>query len=164
MEKSLDVTEFDRWVSENNIPPRFEYSKGWWDYVELIRRFAFKFGVEDVRIAGHYIVRTPPPEENLPMPAVTLTRNGVMAAIKWDFGATARWPKEWIVSLRLRSPYRGPTFGLFDTGVDLRKVPVDGLPPDVVFGPYRENQTEFTCELDDEWDVATLLRVGFHEP
>jgi len=27
------VTEFDRWVGANNIPERFEYGKGWWDYV-----------------------------------------------------------------------------------------------------------------------------------
>jgi hypothetical protein len=32
-----------------------------------------------------------------------------------------------------------------------------------VFGPYRENASEFTCELEDEWDVATLLRFVFHE-
>jgi hypothetical protein len=55
-------TEFDRWVGENNIPERFEYGKGWWDYVELVRRFASKFDVEDVRVVGHYVVHTPPPE------------------------------------------------------------------------------------------------------
>jgi hypothetical protein len=158
------VTEFDRWVGENNIPERFEYSKGWWDYVELVRRFASKFGADDVRVVGHYIVRTPPPEEKLPMPAVALMGDGVMAALKWDFGATTRWPKEWIVSIRRRSPYRGPTFGLFDPAIDLRQVPVEGLVPDLVFAPYRENQAEFSCEVDDEWDVATLLRFAFHEP
>ena len=36
------VTEFDRWVGDNNIPSQYEYGKGWWDYVELIRRFASK--------------------------------------------------------------------------------------------------------------------------
>src|SRR6185436_14218326 len=36
----LKISEFDRWVSENNIPETFEYSKGWWDYVELVRRLA----------------------------------------------------------------------------------------------------------------------------
>jgi len=29
-------------VGENNIPAHFEYGKGWWDYVELVRRFAAK--------------------------------------------------------------------------------------------------------------------------
>ena len=61
------VTAFDEWVGENNIPERFEYGKGWWDYVELVRRFASKFDVEEVRVVGHYIVHTPPPEEELPI-------------------------------------------------------------------------------------------------
>ena len=58
------VTEFDCWVGENNIPSRYEYGKGWWDYVELVRRFASKFDIEDVRVVGQYVVNTPPPEEN----------------------------------------------------------------------------------------------------
>jgi len=47
------VTEFDRWVGQNNVPARFEYGKGWWDYVEMVRRFASKFDIEDVRVVGH---------------------------------------------------------------------------------------------------------------
>src|SRR4051812_20680866 len=50
------VTEFDRWVADDNIPGRFEYGKGWWDYVALIRRFANKFDIPDVRVVGHYVV------------------------------------------------------------------------------------------------------------
>jgi hypothetical protein len=157
------VTAFDQWVGENNISSHFEYGKGWWDYVELVRRFASKFDVEDVRVVGHYVVHTPPPEEELPMPAIALTRRGVMAALKYDFGGRARWPKEWTVSVRRPVPYRGPTFGLFDPSVDLRQARVEGLAPDLVFGSHRENQAEFSCELDDEWDVAMLLRVAFFE-
>jgi hypothetical protein len=50
-------TDFDRWVAQNNIPEMFEYGKGWWDYVELIRRYADKFEFSDVRVVGHYTVR-----------------------------------------------------------------------------------------------------------
>jgi len=157
------ISSFDRWVAQNNIAETFEYGKGWWDYVETVRRFARKFECADVTVVGQYIVRTPPPEERLPMPAVALLRDGVSVAMKWDFGADCRWPREWTVSVRRRSPYLGPTFGLFDPGVDLRAQPVDGLSPGHVFGPYRENPAQFTCELDDEWDVAMLLRFLCHE-
>jgi len=157
------VTEFDRWVGDNNIPSPYEYGKGWWDYVELIRRFASKHAVEQVRVVGHYVVDTPPPEERLPMPAVALTRGGVLVALKYDFGAGARWPREWTVSVQRPTPYRGPTFGLFDPSLDLRQAAVEGLMPEFVFGPYRENQAEFTCEVQDEWDVATLLRLVLDE-
>jgi len=40
---------------------------------------------------------------------------------------------------------------------------IDGFPPELVFPAYAKNQAEFTCELDDEWDVMTLLRLVFHE-
>jgi len=43
---------------------------GRWDYVELVQRFAHKFDVSDVTVIGHYTVRTPPPQETLPMPVV----------------------------------------------------------------------------------------------
>ncbi len=129
-----------------------------------MRGFATKFDVADVRVVGHYIVDTPPPEERLPMPAVALVREGALVALKWDFGAACRWPREWTVSVRRASPYRGPTFGLFDAALDLRGHCVEGLAPEYVFGPYRDNQAEFTCEVEDEWDVATLLRLVFHEP
>lgn len=157
------ATEFDRWVGKNNIPRSFEYGKGWWDYVELVRRFVAKFDIEDARVVGHYVVNTPPPEEKLPMPAVALTRRGVTVALKCDFGTMPRWPKEWTLSIRRGSPYLGPTFGLFDPALDLRTEPCDGLAPDHVFGPYRVNPAVFSCEVEDEWDVATLLRFVFHE-
>ena len=68
------------------------------------------------------------------------------------------------MSVRRRAPYRGPTFGLFDPALDLRGGPVDGFAREWVFGPYLENQAEWSCELEDEWDVATLLRLVLHEP
>ena len=97
------------------------------------------------------------------MPAVALIRRGVTVALKNDFGALARWPKEWNVSVRRPAPYRGPIFGLFDPNIDLRTTPIDGFPPELVFPAYAKNEAEFTCELDDEWDVMTLLRLVFHE-
>src|SRR6266496_6852050 len=121
-------------------------------------------GIADLLGRRHYTVRTPPPREELPMPAVALAKTGVMVALKWDFGATCRWPREWTVSVQRRSPYLGPTFNLFDPGFDLRGERVDGFGPDLVFGPYCENRTEFSCELLDEWDVATLLRLVLYEP
>jgi hypothetical protein len=92
------------------------------------------------------------------MPAVALYGKGVTVGLKWDFGKMRMWPLEWTVSVQRRAPYRGPTFGLFDPALDLRRERVGGLSPAWVFGPYRENPAEFSCELEDEWDVATLLR------
>jgi Protein of unknown function (DUF433) len=162
----LKIWEFDRWVSENKIPEKFEYSKGWWDYVELVRRLATRCDADDVRVIGHYIIDTPPPCERLPMPTVAITLPSVAFALRFDFGSWSlkhREICEWVVSVARRSRYVGPLFGLFDDDEDLRTQTIEGLSPDYLFGSYRQNQARFSCLVRDEWDVATLLRILSHE-
>lgn len=161
--RPLKVTELERWVGQNSLPQSSLYAKGRWDYVEALRKLSGKLGLEDVRVVGHYVVETPPPEELLLMPVVALAGYGTTVALKWDFGAKARWPCEWTLSVRRRSPYRGPIFGLFDATLDLRGATVDGLAPAWVFGAYCDDQAQFSCELEDESDVMMLLRMIFYE-
>jgi hypothetical protein len=134
------------------------------DYFDFLRKFSAKLDLAEVRVVGHYLIDRPSPAENLPMPAVLLASQRVMVAIKWDFGAASRRLREWTLSIRRQSPYCGPTFGLFDATLDLRGARVEGLMPNWVFGPYGENQAEFSCEVEDEWDVMTLLSLVNHEP
>lgn len=162
----VKVSEFDKWVNDHNIPETFEYGKGWWDYVEVVRRFAAYLNTDDIRVIGHYLVDTPPPCERLPMPAVAITIPGVTFALRFDFGSWSLKHAEiceWVVSVDRRSPYRGPLFGLFDESLDLRAFGADGLGPDYLFGPYRQEPARFSCLLCDEWDVATLLRLMAYE-
>jgi hypothetical protein len=162
----VKIFRFDRWVNDNNIPTSFEYGKGWWDYVELVRRFAHYVDANEVRVVGHYHVDTPPPCERLPMPAVAIDAEGVTFTLRHDFGVFSirRDLREWVVSVQRRSPYKGPLFGLIGETEDLRNAGLDGLNPDYVFGPYRENPARFTALLRDEWDVAALMRILMHEP
>jgi hypothetical protein len=149
-------------VSGNNIAETFEYAKGWWDYVELVRRFAYRLDTDDVRVVGDCFVDTPPPCERLPMPAVAILARGVTFALRFDFGSWSlkhREICEWVVSVERRSRYVGPLFGLFDETEDLRLQGVDGLAPDYLFGSYRQDQARFSCLVRDEWDVAALMRI-----
>jgi hypothetical protein len=164
-DRIVQISDFDRWVSANNIPDTFEYAKGWWDYVELVRRFAFRLGTDDVCVLGSYIVDTPPPCERLPMPAVAITTPGVTFALRYDFGSWSlkhREISEWVVSVQRRTPYGGPLFGLIDEIEDLRGQPIDGLGPDHLFGSYRQDRARFSSLVRDEWDVATLMRILAH--
>src|SRR5262249_28386985 len=79
----VKISPFDRWVNDNNISDTFEYAKGWWDYIELVRRFAFRLDAEDIRVVGHYVVDTPPPRERLPMPAVAIVTPSVTFAMRY---------------------------------------------------------------------------------
>lgn len=161
-EKPFVVSEFDAWVGDNNIPDHFEFGKGWWDYVELIRTFAARLESEDVRVVGHYVVETPHPTELLPMPAVAIITPAATFGFRYDFGTwSLKQPliSEWVLSVEREGPYRGPTFGLFDEARDLRPERFDGLFPDYLFGPYHHNQAKFSCVVQDQWDVAALLRI-----
>ncbi len=156
--------ELDTWISDNNPPDHLEYGKGWWDYVELLQRLTAKLEPDEVRVVGTYIVETPPPEEQLTMPAVVFELPHVSFAVRFDFGHNpTRDFRDWIVSISRRSPYHGPLFGLIDPDEDLRPLGVTGLGDDWLFGPYRENAARFTCALEDEWDLWALVRLLAHE-
>lgn len=161
----MKVSKLDRWVSENNIPTTYEYGKGWWDYIEWIRRLADRVAALEVSVVGSYHVDTPPPCERLPMPAVAIDARGVTYALRFDFGTFAlrAGGREWAVSVRRRTPYRGPWFGLISETEDLRQLGLDGIPPEYLFGPYREDRARFTVLVRDHWDVATLMRMVGHE-
>ncbi|HUH04645.1 MAG TPA: hypothetical protein VML75_21765 [Kofleriaceae bacterium] len=162
----MKLWDFDRWVNDNNIPATFEYTKGWWDYIELVRRLADHVGASAVRVVGHYYVDTPPPCERLPMPAVAIDARGVTFALRYDFGdfSIRSGLREWTISVQRSSPYLGPLFGLIAETEDLREADLDGLRPGHIFGPYRDNPARFTALVRDEWDVAMLMRIMSHEP
>jgi hypothetical protein len=42
---------------------------------------------------------------------------------------------------------------------DLRPEGLDGLSPNYLFGPYRQDQAKFSCVVKDQWAVAMLLRI-----
>jgi hypothetical protein len=152
------ISDFDAWVGEHNPASNLEYGKAWWDYVEIIRRLVDKFSATDIRVIDTYVVYTPPPEEELPMPAVAFVVNGTAFAVKWDFGRCPRWPHQWTVSIQRTAPYSGTTLHLFDEHADVRDV-ADGFGPDFTLPPYAESRQQFTCVVDDELDVAALIRI-----
>ena len=93
------------------------------------------------------------------MPAIAFEVRGVTFAVRWDFGACPRWPNEWTVSVKRRSPYLGPTFGLFNEETDLSHEPISGFGPELTLPSFRTSRSAFTCELVDEYDVAMLIRL-----
>ena len=147
---------FDQWVNDNNPPVHLQYGKGWWDYIEILRRLMDKFGIEDAKVVGTYMMKTPPPQEELLMPVVKMNIRSVEVIVKYDFGT---FPQTWTVSVQNPSAKAGPTLGLFDKKMDLRPKPVAGFRSQWICPPYCDSPTRFSCELADEWDLAALLRL-----
>jgi putative addiction module component (TIGR02574 family) len=148
--------KLDEWVSDNQPARHCAYGNAFWTYVELLRKLAHKFEATDVRVIGTYVVNTPPPREELPLPAIAFEVRGVRFAVRWDFGANPRWPYEWAVSVERRSPYLGPVFGLFDQDMELSDARISGLP---MFPSFRSDPGRFSCELIDEYDLAAFIRL-----
>jgi hypothetical protein len=144
----------DHWVSDNNPPTHLQYGKGWWDYIEILRRVVEKFDVEHVDVVGTYVMETPPPQEELLMPVVRLRMGAVELIVKYDFGT---FPDTWTVSARIPKRIIASTFGLFDP--DLRLEKVAGFDTSWVYPPYSVGPERFSCELRDEWDLAAFVRL-----
>ena len=155
----MEALSFDQWVNDNNPPIHMEYGKGWWDYIETLRRVIDKFEVDEAKVIATYTMKTPPPQEELLMPVVKLNIRGVELVVKYDFGA---FPETWTVSVRNASAETGATLDLFDERMDLRLKRVDGFQAGWVFPPFAESPTRFSCELVDEWDLAALVRLVTH--
>lgn len=144
------------WINDNNPPEGLEYRKGFWDYVEFIQRLMEKHEIEKAEVLGTYLMKTPPPVEELLMPVVRIAVRSTSFVVKYDFGA---WPESWTISVSRKLPYAGCTFGLFDERADLRLKSVPGFQAKWLYPPFCENPAQFTCELRDEWDVATVFRL-----
>ena len=129
------------------------YGKGWWDYVEILRCLSDKFEIAELEVVGTYVMKTPPPQEELLMPVVKLKMDSVELIVKYDFGV---FPAKWTISVKGSRSTIGSTFGLFEN-VDLRQRTITGFASDWVYPPYSESPSRFSCELDDEWDVAAFI-------
>jgi hypothetical protein len=103
--------QFDHWVSDNNPPVSLQYGKGWWDYIEMLRRLASKFKIEQVEVVGTYTLRTPPPEEKLRMPIVKLASETIEIIVKYDFST---FPETWTASVKAAKAKPQPTLRVFD--------------------------------------------------
>lgn len=83
------VVDFNRWVNDHNPAENLSYGKGWWDYIEIIRRLAGKFDIEDrdIQVVSTYLMKTPPPCEELLMPVLRLNTPNIQFTIKYDSGS-----------------------------------------------------------------------------
>ena len=152
------IVDFNGWVNDNNPGEYLEYRKGWWDYIETIRRLAEKFGIEDsyIQVVSTYLMNTPPPCEQLLMPVLRFNAPNTQFILKYDFGA---YPEAWTVSVQSSVDIAPMKPGLFDSGRDLRAKVISGFEREWVYGPFSENPRQFTCEVRDEWDLACLFRL-----
>lgn len=151
---------WNQWVNDNNPSRELQYGKGWWDYIEIVRRITGKFGIENVQVVATYTMHTPPPKETLFMPVLKFGNQKANIIIKNDFG---NYPETFTCSIDLFDNALGEIYHLFDPARDLRTGKIDGFQKDWVYEPYSINKSRFTFELIDEWDLMTMAQLIFHD-
>lgn len=92
--------DFNKWVSENNPAPSANYSKGFWDYIENMRRLSHLLSsampgskdVANLSVVGTISYQTPPPTETIRIPVVKLETPRFSANIVWWFSVEGFLP------------------------------------------------------------------------
>jgi hypothetical protein len=84
---------FDQWVNDNNPPEGKNFSKGWWDHVEDIRRLAYTTEPDRIEVIGELTILTPPPQEELILPVVRLVYAKYQIEVALDFSVSGFYPQ-----------------------------------------------------------------------
>jgi hypothetical protein len=124
-----------------------------------MQEFKRHYGFPSARVAGVFTLKTPPPTEQLELPVVELSRPGLRVCIKEDF-TRCSYPNNWCVSIDALEPVAHVPLGLFDPEFAGDAQLLAGFPESQRFPSYSQNQNRFTCCLEEDWDVATLLRIA----
>lgn len=97
MSSEMESIDFNQWVHENNPSPDSNYKKGFWDWVENIRRLASLLKSKPSRarpsdtkdavisVVGSISYDTPPPTERITMPVICLETDTFRAYVAWWF-------------------------------------------------------------------------------
>lgn len=150
---------FDRWVSDNNPDDNLSYQKGWWDYIEFIRLLSYKFDFNEINVISTYSMKTPPPTEQLLMPVIHMSHPKYSFILKIEF---APLPPYWTISVKREIDNKFDVVGLFDIQKDFSNEDIPGFKREWIYPSYLKNPRQFTCQVEDEWDVYTLVRLVIH--
>lgn len=160
----------NKWVEINNISQKEKnYSSGFWDYIELVRKIEEKTNAK-VDVYAEYEIITPPPSEFLKLPLIKLSYSDADIYIKEDFsngGFLDCWmvsviSKKEIVNLRKHINdvktkkeliERGFLERVFDKEIKVFKK------ENLLFNSYNDNQKKFTFTVEDEYDLFTALNI-----
>ena len=79
------VMKLNEWVTKNcRTEEKKNYSKGWWNYIEFIRKIESKTNAK-IEVFSEYEIMTPPPSEFLKLPLIKLSYSDADIYIKEDF-------------------------------------------------------------------------------
>tara|TARA_Y100001960_G_scaffold331182_1_gene427371 strand:+ start:2004 stop:2507 length:504 start_codon:yes stop_codon:yes gene_type:complete len=160
----------NNWITENHIlQEKKNYSKGWWDYIELVRKIESKTNAK-IEVFSEYEIMTPPPSEFLKLPLIKLSYNDADIYIKEDFsngGFLDCWmvsviSKKEVINIRkyindIKTKEELKEKGFLDKVYDnqIKVFKKENL----LFNSYNDNQKKFTFTVEDEYDLFTAINI-----
>ncbi|HBS06005.1 MAG TPA: hypothetical protein DEA96_13645 [Leptospiraceae bacterium] len=118
-------------------------------YGQIVRRLIDKFDLDEPEVLGEYELGG----ESWPVIAISV--KSARMILRYEPG---RWPASFLITVESTAPVPS-LFGLFDPTLDMSGETLPGMKPEWLHGPYRADQRNFSCELEDEWDLAMLVRI-----
>ena len=162
--------KFEDWVIKNHIlQEKKNFSKGWWDYIDLIRKIKEKTKAK-ISVFAEYEIMTPPPSEFLKLPLIKLSYTDVDIYIREDF-SNGGFFDSWLLSVSSKLEL----FGLEKHINDIKtkseiedlgfrntfypKLVKDFKDSNILFEKYKDNKKRFTFTVEDEYDLLTIINI-----
>lgn len=160
----------NKWVEINNISQKEKnYSSGFWDYIELVRKIEEKTNAK-VDVYAEYEIITPPPSEFLKLPLIKLSYSDADIYIKEDF-SNGGFLDCWMVSvvsqkeifnlrkhinnIKTKKELKQERFleKVYDRQIEVFQK------EKLLFDSYNKNKKRFTFTVKDEYDLFTALNI-----
>jgi hypothetical protein len=156
------------WITENNvdsISSKKNYSKGWWDYIDIIRILEGKFNFQPF-VVSSYNITTPPPSEELTLPLVLCRFDNFDAYIMENFSYSGFYDT-WLVSIKTISDKNLDISNFINPIILDRKDYKEGFiessisdfkSQGIFYHNFIKNEKEFTGTVESEYDLYALLK------
>lgn len=147
----VDVTA---WIRVNEPDENLIYAKGCGRQVVFVRdeiNELLRSSYEEWKENEPMVISTHRSKSvKLPVFQFTLEKYGVEIILRDNF-------YDWKVSINSEKPLELDFMGLFDPTKVIPDVYCEGFPKDKVYGCYAQNHSQFTCEIESNYDLYTFF-------
>jgi hypothetical protein len=135
-----------RWLQETQVDPNHEYYHGWGESREFLIELAQHYPEFEFDVAGTYMLMTPPPSSEIPMPIVTARSR----TFKMVFVENWMMQPYYTVSLSREVPGRLVHCGFIEPLEHQHRWLLEHLPAALLYGPVGEDALQMTGTVQNQ--------------
>jgi hypothetical protein len=144
-----------RWLQECQLDPKHEYYHGWAESRDFLMELAEHYPRFEFAVAGTFMLMTPPPSSEIPIPLVTASSK----LFKMTF--VENWVMEpyYTVSISREHSGRLVLSGFVEQIETGRSWLIEHVPDSVRFSPVTEDALQFTGAVQNRHMLFGLFRI-----